>query len=70
MGGLGTKGKKCMYHYLDDKEFQYKMRALSGEIMQKLCHYLKEDYDIGASFCLVGQRRRNLILQTMIIRGL
>lgn len=52
-----------MYHYLDDKEFQHKMRALSGEIMQKLCHYLKEDYDIGASFCLVGSGARNLILQ-------
>lgn len=52
-----------MYHYLDDKEFLHKMRALSGEIMQLLCHYLKEDYDIGANFCLVGSGAKNLIMQ-------
>ena len=52
-----------MYHYLDDKEFLSKMRRLSGEIMQRLCHYLKEDHDIGASFYLVGSGARNLILQ-------
>ena len=52
-----------MYHYLDDKEFLSKMRKLSGEIMQRVCHYLKEDYDIGASFYLVGSGARNLILQ-------
>ena len=52
-----------MYHYLDDKEFLHRMRSLSGEIMQLLCHYLKEDYDIGANFYLVGSGARNLILQ-------
>ncbi len=39
------------------------MRSLSGEIMQYLCHYLKEDFDIGANFYLVGSGARNLILQ-------
>lgn len=39
------------------------MRALSGEIMQLLCHYLKEDYDIGANFYLVGSGAKNLIMQ-------
>ena len=52
-----------MYHYLDDKEFLHKMRSLSGEIMQLVCHYLKEDYDIGTNFYLVGSGARNLILQ-------
>ena len=52
-----------MYHYLDDKEFLHDMRALSGEIMQLLCHYLKADYDIGAGFYLVGSGAKNLILQ-------
>lgn len=52
-----------MYHYLEDKEFTHKMRSLSGEIMQSLCHYLKEDYDIGTSFHLVGSGAKNLILQ-------
>ena len=52
-----------MYHYLDDKEFLHKMRSLSGDIMQLLCHYLKEDYDIGTNFYLVGSGARNLILQ-------
>ena len=52
-----------MYHYLDDKEFLHKMRALSGEIMQMVCHCLKEDYDIGANFYLVGSGARNLMLQ-------
>ena len=63
MGGLGTKGEKSMYHYLDDKEFLHKMRALSGEIMQLLCHYLKKDYDISANFYLVGSGAKNLIMQ-------
>ena len=31
--------------------------------MQDLCHTLKEEYDIGASFYLVGSGARNLILQ-------
>ena len=52
-----------MYRYLDDKEFLHKMRALSGEIMQLLFHYLKEDYDIGANFYLVGSGAKNLIMQ-------
>ena len=52
-----------MYHYLDDKEFLHEMRALSGKIMQLLCHYLKEDHDIGANFYLVGSGAKNLIMQ-------
>lgn len=52
-----------MYRYLNDKEFLRKMRALSGEIMQLLCHYLKEDYNIGSTFYLVGSGAKNLILQ-------
>lgn len=63
MGGVGTEGEKCMYHYLDDRKFLHKMRALSGEIMQSLCHWLKEDYDIGANFYLIGSGAKNLILQ-------
>lgn len=52
-----------MYYYLYDKEFLHKMRALSGKIMQSVCHFLKEDYDIGANFYLVGSGAKNLILQ-------
>ena len=52
-----------MYHYLDDKEFLHNMRVLSGEIMQLLCHCLREDYDIGANFYLVGSGAKNLITQ-------
>ena len=52
-----------MYHYLDDKEFVSKMRTLCGEIMQDLCHILKVDYDIGATFYLVGSGAKNLIMQ-------
>lgn len=52
-----------MYHYLDDKEFESKMRRLGGEIMQELCHILKEDYDIGATFYMVGSGSRKLITQ-------
>ena len=40
-----VRREKSMYHYLDDKEFLSKMRRLSGEIMQRLCHYLKEDHE-------------------------
>ena len=52
-----------MYHYLDDKKFVSKMRSLCGDIMQDLCHILREDYDIGATFYLVGSGARNLIMQ-------
>lgn len=52
-----------MYHYLDDKKFVSKMRNLCGEIMKNLCHILKEDYDMGAIFYLVGSGARNLIMQ-------
>lgn len=59
---MGTKGV-FMYRYIDDKEFISKMRSVCGEIMQDLCHILKEDYDIGAVFYLVGSGAKNLILQ-------
>ncbi len=52
-----------MYHYLDEKKFVSKMRSLCGDIMQDLCHILKEDYDIGATFYLVGSGKRKLIMQ-------
>lgn len=52
-----------MYKYVEDKQFLSRMRSLCGEIMQDLCHTLKEEYDIGASFYLVGSGARNLILQ-------
>lgn len=52
-----------MYHYVNDKRFISKMRRHCGEIMQDLCHILKQDYDIGANFYLVGSGARNLIMQ-------
>lgn len=52
-----------MYHYVEDKQFISNMRQLCGGIMQELCHYLKEDYGIGATFYLVGSGVKNLILQ-------
>ena len=52
-----------MFDYVTDKEFISKMRGLCGDIMQDLCHCLKEDYDIGATFYLVGSGARNLITQ-------
>lgn len=52
-----------MFHYVEDKEFVSRMRRLCGEITQDLCHYLKEDYDIGSVCYLVGSGARNLITQ-------
>lgn len=52
-----------MYHYVTDKEFLSRLRQLCGEIMQDLCHYLSEDYDIGAISYLVGSGAKNLIVQ-------
>lgn len=52
-----------MFDYVKDKEFLSHVRNLCGEIMQDFCHYLKEDYDIGAGFFLVGSGARNLIVQ-------
>ena len=52
-----------MFHYLDDKEFEHRMRQLCGDIMQDLCRTLREDYNIGANFYLVGSGARNMIMQ-------
>ena len=52
-----------MFDYVEDKEFLSRMRNLCGGIMQDFCHCLKEDYDIGAGFFLVGSGARNLIVQ-------
>lgn len=52
-----------MFDYVEDKKFLSRMRSLCGEIMQDFCHCLKEDYDIGAVFFLVGSGARNLIVQ-------
>ena len=52
-----------MFDYVEDKAFLSRMRNLCGEIMQDCCHYLKEDYDIGAIFYLVGSGAKNLIVQ-------
>ena len=52
-----------MSHYLDDREFEHRMRGMAGEIMQSLCHRLKVEYDIGAIPKLVGSGRSNIILQ-------
>ena len=52
-----------MFDYVEEKEFLSRMRSLCGGIMQDFCHCLKEDYDIGAVFFLVGSGARNLIVQ-------
>lgn len=52
-----------MFDYVEDKEFLNRVRNLCGKIMQDFCHYLKEDYDIGTIFYLVGSGARNLIVQ-------
>ena len=39
------------------------MRSCCGDMMQDLCHTLKEVSDIGAEVILVGSGARNLILQ-------
>ena len=62
MAGLGMKGE-FMFDYVKDKEFLSRARNLCGGIMQDFCHCLKEDYDIGAVFYLVGSGAKNLIVQ-------
>ena len=52
-----------MFHYVEDKEFLRRVRGVCGELMQDFCHTLKDAYDIGANFCLVGSGARNLIVQ-------
>ena len=52
-----------MYHYIEDKVFLSNMRELCGGIMQRVCRYLKQDFEIGAIFYLVGSGARNMILQ-------
>ena len=63
MVGWGKERRRYLSHYLDDREFEHRMRRLAGKIMQSLCHRLKVEYDIGANFELVGSGGRNLILQ-------
>lgn len=52
-----------MYHEVEDKEFLRKMRQFCGEMMQKLCRELKDNYDIGAVPVLIGSGASNFILQ-------
>ena len=52
-----------MYHYVEDKQFLSMLRQECGQIMQGLCHRLKEQYDIGAQFYLVGSGEENLVMQ-------
>ena len=52
-----------MFHYVEDKEFLRRVRCVCGELMQYFCHTLKDAYDIGANFCLVGSGARNLIVR-------
>lgn len=52
-----------MYNYVTDKKLISRMRSGCGDMMQDLCHTLKEVSDIGAELTLVGSGARNLILQ-------
>lgn len=52
-----------MFKYVEDKNYLSRVRCLCGEIMQDFCHLLKENYNIGANFYLVGSGARNLITQ-------
>ena len=64
LGAAG--GKECeviMYNYVTNKQLISRMRSDCGEMMQDLCHTLKEVSDIGAELTLVGSGARNLILQ-------
>lgn len=52
-----------MYHYVENKAFLSAMRSQCGSILQNTCHILKEHFDIGANFSLVGSGAKNLITQ-------
>ncbi len=52
-----------MFKYVEDKSYLSRVRHLCGKIMQDFCHLLKENYNIGANFYLVGSGARNLITQ-------
>lgn len=52
-----------MYEFVTDKKFLALMRQTCGEMMQELCHTLKEDYDIGTVPKLIGSGSRKLITQ-------
>ena len=52
-----------MYTFVNDKEYLALMRQTCGEMMQELCHVLKEKYDIGAVPKLIGSGARRLITQ-------
>lgn len=55
-----------MFEYVEDKEYLSRVRRVCGGIMQDFCHSLKVEYDIGASFYLVGSGARNLIVQNAL----
>ena len=52
-----------MYSFVTDKKYLALMRQTCGEMMQELCHVLKEEYDIGAVPKLIGSGARRLITQ-------
>jgi len=52
-----------MYKYVTDKTYLSLLRSTCGEMMQELCHVLKEEFDIGATPRLIGSGSRKLITQ-------
>lgn len=48
-----------MYNYVTNKQLISSMRSCCGDMMQDLCHTLKEVSDIGAELTLVGSGPRN-----------
>lgn len=52
-----------MYKYVTDKKFLSAMRQTCGAIMQDTCRFLKQDYEIGTIFYLIGSGAKNLITQ-------
>lgn len=62
MDGLGRKGNKNMYHYVDDKDYLKRTYRVCSDIVNQLVQHLKK-YGIEAEMSLVGSGGRNMVTQ-------
>lgn len=62
-GAAWGKGRKIMYHYVEDKEFLRDMRTCCADIINQLVQRINNDSVMEVEAYLIGSGARNLITQ-------
>ena len=59
----GSRGGNYMYHWIEDKEFLGKMRALCADIVNQLVQQINNDGHMWVEAHLVGSGAKNMVTQ-------